>query len=1126
MAAKLDNYTSIADMQSFWLSDIAPQYFSFEDTNLYKVGIFGYINEVMSTITMDAFNTISIAKREFYASTAQNTSSYYKLAGDYGVDIPVCIPAACNASIYIAEDEIISNSTVADGTYTFILDNTCEIMADKIQLTMDYPIRILARYLNGEYSYTTYFDTVKKNSLHVLSSKYLQNKVIQIDHKRFLVISVPLYQYTATESEQIISKNSDMDTTSIVFEYDGELAGFDVFYTEIPGVSVEQYIPACSMTDITPAGAYCLYDFLADNKMRISFPKNIYFNPRLNGLIRCVIYTSLGKEGNFDEFLSDLAITPKSEDYPYNNNITIRGIISGKCSGGKEMMSDEDFIREIREKACTNATITTSSDLQIYFNQIVQDPSIRIEFTKIRDDVLKRQYHSFFLLKDDNDNVIPTNTLTMRITKNDFDVFSDGRGIIKPGKVFQYEGSNKTLMVLSEHNLSENLDKYDSGPEKTFLFTNPFLMAVSVDNGIVGYYGNSISEIKSTEFHFVEDRSFNQFICLGIQIERNPIAGQDYYTFTVKISASSDLDPALLVEMPDSESDVIRAKYDGSVVGTYFKDGTIWYKVEYTDYRGEVIDTEEIQASSIARYLTEAPDGGTLSEDPSENFEYSIGYDMQYDILDTFVQGDIIAKKKVTDLGRLRGSLDLDGIFGASGMYVPLIIEAYDADADAYTLRGYISTNDYVSLDQKIVLDHGVYNSNGSANDYVSVPMQNNTCIVSIFFKDDNTNYRHEYFNFNYFKNYTLTNQYATAAGETFSLVKGIDFIRSNFDFISNFELEKLQAEASGYITSKWLDDDKNIWIRAEYDSPVVDDDTTPDSSEGSDSGSESDSDSTSDSTTPDDPSTVSSESDEEVYHIKSDTGYDIMLFKANHKDDGSIEYTSVFETSLDTGERFYENAFIATRKILTGESANNYKMEIDHCPVVKSNWIKVDTNFSLFINKLYKCYDALFEAYFQLENQYGIALSLFNTYGKSSRYLIGNYHNMWPLDSVNSGISIGIEVEAMTNTSIFLDKYRAYIKNTIESFNDVTETGKSLYLLDILGDSKKDFPEIIHFEFYGFNDFLHDAQIISPISSDNMTSQEIEAYVPEFINVSAISSTDTLATTINIKLLNFTALT
>lgn len=1108
MAAKLDNYSSIADIQSFWLTDIAPQYFDFADTNLYKVGMFGYINEVMATVTMDAFNTVSIAKREFYSSTAQNTSSYYKLAGDYGVDIPVAIPAGCNATIYISEEEIIKNSTVVDGIYTFILDNQCEIMADKIPLTMDYPIRILARYLNGGYSYTTYFDTTRKNSLHQLTSKYLQNKVIRIDHKKFLVISVPMYQYLATENEQIISKNSDMDTTSMIFEYDGDLAGFDIFYTEIPGVSNEQYIPACAMTETSPAGPFCVYDFLADNKIRISFPKNIYFNPRLNGQIRCIMYTSMGAAGNFDEFLSDLTITPKSDEYPYNNNITVRGIISGSCHGGKDRLSDDNFIREIREKQCTNATITTASDLQIFFNQIIDDPNARIEFTKIRDDVLRRQYHSFLLLKDDNGNVIPTNTLTMRISKNDFDIFEDGRGVIKPGRIFQYEGSTQNLMILSDHVISEDLNIYDRGKDKTFLFTNPFLICVSVDNGIVGYYGNSISEIKSTEFHFVEDRSFNQFICLGIQIERNPIAGQDYYTFSVKISASSDLDHELIIGKPDEINDVIRAKYDGRVTKTYFKDGAVWYDVEYHDAAGNYIETEAIQISTKVTKITE----GELSDDPSENFVYTTGYEMQYDILDSFTQGDIIAKKKVDDLGKIRANLDLDAVFGASGLYVPLCIEGYDEESDVYLLRGYISTNDFVSLDQKIVLDHGVFNSNGTENEYVSVPMQDNTCIVSIFFKDDVTNYRHSFSNFNYFKNYTLTNQYSTAAGETFSLVKGIDFIRSNFDFISNFELDRIQAAENGYITNRWLDEDKNIWVKATYDIPSAD--------PGDDESSEP--------VDPEESIDVSSESsdpnDEDTLYVANDSGIEMMLFKATVLENGEIDYSPVYETSLEVGSRFQKGELVGVRKIMTGESANNYRMEIDHCPVVKSNWIKYKSNFALFINKLYKAYDALFLAYFQLENQYGIALSLFNTYGKSARYVIGNYHNMCPLDSVNSSISIGVEVEAMTNTSIFLEKYRAYIKNIIESFNEVTETGKSLYLLDILGGSKEQFPEIIHFEYYGFNDYLHDAQVISPISTDNMSSQEIEEYVPEFINLSAIDN-DTLATTINIKLLNFTAL-
>ena len=38
------NYTNIGDIKDYWLKNIAPNYFSFEDINTYSTGIFGYIN--------------------------------------------------------------------------------------------------------------------------------------------------------------------------------------------------------------------------------------------------------------------------------------------------------------------------------------------------------------------------------------------------------------------------------------------------------------------------------------------------------------------------------------------------------------------------------------------------------------------------------------------------------------------------------------------------------------------------------------------------------------------------------------------------------------------------------------------------------------------------------------------------------------------------------------------------------------------------------------------------------------------------------------------------------------------------------------------------------------------------
>ena len=993
MAAKLHNYSSIADIQEFWQGEIAPRFFDFDDTNLFKIGAFGYINEVMSVVTADVFNTVNIAKREFYPSTAQNISSFYKLAGVYDVDIPMASPAQCNAILYIREKDIIENSTIVDGTHSFVLDNTMTIMADAIQFTFDYPIRIMAKYLNGAYSYTTYYDTTQKNSMHKSTVKYIQNKAAMLGDERYLLMSLTLQQYTMSDESQVITKNSEIETVNAIFQYSGEIAGFDVYYTANPGSSIEEYIPAISANDITPAGAYCIYDFLADNKIRLTFPKNAYFSPKLNSEVRLRVYTSLGSDGNFDEFLGDLICSSNSDTYPYNNSITVRGTVNGKSSEGKNKTSDDDFIREIREKACTNSTITNSSDLQIYFNRIVDDSSVRVEFSKSRDDALQRLYSSFILFKDDNGNIIPTNTCDLMLRKSQFDIFENDRGVIRPGKVFEYSNTYPNAIEISDILLSDDLDIYDTGDDQKFLFTNPFLICVSVSEGIIGYYGNSISEIKQTDFTFVEDRSFQQFICLGLQVERNPIAGESFYTFTVKISSSSSIESSELITVPD-ESEVIRAKYSGRVIQNYFKDGAVWCKVEYDNPASEDERYQDIQVSTYTTF-------------ENGEFVYHIGNEMQFAVLDRFIQNDIIAKKKVSDLGKVRANLDFNGTLLGNMLYIPMNIEGYDSEKDIYILKGYISTNDYISLNQTMLLDYGLYNYDGTPNNNVSIPMEDLVCTVSIFYKDDTANYQHDFSNFEYFKNYTMTNQYTTSNGNNVDLIRGITFIRSTLTFTDTFETVEVVDENTGEI--------------------VI-------------------------------------------------------------------------------------------------ESTDDYLMKMTSIPIVKSNWIKVESNFDILINKIYKTYDGLFEAYFELENQYGITMAFFNTYGTSKRYQIGNATSMEDLTRVNCSMSVGIELDAMTVSSLFIEKYRTYLKDKIESLNNLDETGKTLYILDLLAESKTDFPEIVHIEYYGFNEYGYGAQIIVP-KEDPSTTTEVQTYIPEFINIYSYNLNGVSVPKIDIRILNQTAL-
>ena len=78
------DYTDPATIQKEWIENIAPKYFNFDTSELHRTGEFGYTNEVMATVESDTAHGVSIARREFYPTTAKYTKSLYKMA-----DFPV-----------------------------------------------------------------------------------------------------------------------------------------------------------------------------------------------------------------------------------------------------------------------------------------------------------------------------------------------------------------------------------------------------------------------------------------------------------------------------------------------------------------------------------------------------------------------------------------------------------------------------------------------------------------------------------------------------------------------------------------------------------------------------------------------------------------------------------------------------------------------------------------------------------------------------------------------------------------------------------------------------------------------------------------------------------------------------
>ena len=230
------NFSNIADIKKHWINDIAPNYFDFEDTNNYQVGIFGYINEIMANTTEDIFTSVSLTRKEFYPISAENISSLYKLAACYNLDLPLYKAGRAKAVLLIRVADILSSTVFDDGgSGTCVLDNTVKIMADNVPFLLDYPIKIITKKtgsgLNASYIYTCRYDTSEINSLAESDSdSYLVNKVISENGEDFLLIGVTLRQLALETVSMTITKESNIDTITVDIPFEGNLAGFDKFY--------------------------------------------------------------------------------------------------------------------------------------------------------------------------------------------------------------------------------------------------------------------------------------------------------------------------------------------------------------------------------------------------------------------------------------------------------------------------------------------------------------------------------------------------------------------------------------------------------------------------------------------------------------------------------------------------------------------------------------------------------------------------------------------------------------------------------------------------------------------------------------------------------------------------------
>ena len=1178
-------------------------YFDFDTKQLHRTGVFGYINEVMATTNMDTYHGVTVARREFYPNTANYTKSLFKMAALQQIDYPMAHAGVATAVLMLHESEILKYGELQAGTtgiYKLVIDNDMVITAGNIPFMLDYPINILFKtaakttknqsdtmgdyrnkpgvvtFTNNDIIYNIGYDTTYKNCQNTQTTKYLKHRIVNYGGEKLLIIAVGLRQCTRTISEQLINQSPTMTNVTLDFPFDGDLCGFDVFYT--PNGSDNMIQLTKLPINANPINeSFCMYSLTSDNVLKIHFPSNNYFTPRFNSVITVHIYTTLGEEGNFRLYNGDLQCSPSSEKYDYNRVLAISGQIQGSCNGGYSMPSFEVFRQKVVRAYATNQVKCTEQDLQMYFDDMMATTNNKILFFKRRDDVFERLFGAFMLLRDLSGDIIPTNSLVTNLRiEEDFNdeektAFMYGTNhlptglSIKPGGVWRYtvpnhryyDGDGYTLERAYEFETITALN-YTQYADKTYtvqetnasdgetvereypvmwVFEDGAVRTLTMDTtDKLHFAGNYIGSRvypyhrkRRLDLHYditdtTEEMLYTNPFLITISRNRNSMA---FYI--------NSFDTTVAMDMTEVNNDSFVQFIDNSIsVQRNALLGENFYKLSI-----------KLQPTTVSENLRKLL---VLTRDELDYAEQAMYGDTDPDIAKEYLQpSEIRAQYSGSVVGYTHRTIKITRC-KCNQSTTPHTIcptcgfPTVDRSVSVVfqVIKYPIATNPGLTPADMI---HYQYTDGlpekdefGNILNYIQISPS-----VDYHFEDETTSYRGE-------KIYTSQAWYDPiyAPGDSFTqntviatrkcqdqlVLRTIGEISGLPGLYLPFFIEDYDSSIDVYTLSAYIATNDAVTDEGRL---TITGGLFHDESVSMTDGSSSDMYTHIPYTDP-----ITIDPYNLIMNISTYLRYDDVYGDYSTNPYGYVRrhtLTNVYSNKDTTKLAFLERFDFIRATMLEHDvilDANNeahvndpYRLTIKEIPMVRASWAKKSNNLTQLLTLLKTNNEFINETFDLLENNYTIDMKFYNTYGKSRFYRIGigdpaisTKEQQDTLERVNIKLKFGVKISSLSDSTMFKERFVEFVRNYIEDLNAITRDGDSINMMDMVTQINNNFDEIERLEYYGIDDRdASRAQFIDSWSTDEIEQLGYKEYIPEFINVYLIynPTTDTFEPDIEI---------
>lgn len=493
------------------------------DEETLAVGMNGYLSSIQSMQIQNSIITASELGNEIFPCKAKFEKNIIAHAIRQNITDINATPAKMSVMIGVSLDEL--ESLFKDNK--FIFDKDCQIYVNNYEFHLQYDI-ILSRTLslNNQFIYSAMYDNSRKNPLVELQNPYLQTPFIQVfDGSKFLFIYCDLIQIRVEKTQNKLVSSTPIENKVFEFSYEEQLAGFEVHVTEnnkttyltpvFEGIGIEQDLKN-----------YCFYNFLDSNNIRVTFDSASYM-PSLNALIESEVWTTSGSAANFN-YRKDFNTAITSDKYGYKA-LPVRIMIGTESSGGTNKKSTDELRKLIPKEALSRGSITNATSLANYFNMINTDTN-RLEILTKVDNQFERSYFAYLVLKDSLNNVIPANTIDLKLKKEELKISDNRKYSLPAGTCLLLDRDSDTCSLVTD---KDKINEYINNDKETFLYGLPLMIVMTDDPLYISYYCTVFNEINYLDFKFINQASPLQFVAPSISWVRNLNENNDTYKLDI-----------------------------------------------------------------------------------------------------------------------------------------------------------------------------------------------------------------------------------------------------------------------------------------------------------------------------------------------------------------------------------------------------------------------------------------------------------------------------------------------------------------------------------------------------------------------------------------------------------------